>query len=96
MLTGIVLEPRKQRELRHLGAKEVSNIKDCTYLITAKIVRTEKMLSAIALCTHIISEQWIDESIKAGKLLGMSFSFKSSNVTNNRLAYCRSPRFFTD
>ena len=84
MVTGIVLEPRRQRELRQLGAKEVTNIKDCTYLIASKIVRTEKMLSAIALCTHIISEQWIDESIKAGKLLGTKFVFISVSNCRNR------------
>lgn len=69
MVTGFTLDPRKQRELRHLGAKETTDIKECTHLIATKILRTEKLLAAIATCPFIVADRWIDESIRAGKLL---------------------------
>lgn len=71
MTTGVALDSKTLKQFKQLGAKEASDIRECTHLVATRIVRTEKMLAAIALCTYIVSEKWIFESVKCGRILGM-------------------------
>ena len=42
---------------------------ECTHLLAAKIVRTEKFLSAIAVAPYILNSSWATDSAAAKKIL---------------------------
>ncbi|KAG9090769.1 hypothetical protein FRC06_000887 [Ceratobasidium sp. 370] len=55
--------------MTQLGASFTENPATCTHLVVNSIGRTEKFLCALPQCKHVVSMKWIQESIKAGKLL---------------------------
>ncbi|KAG8737127.1 hypothetical protein FRC10_008549 [Ceratobasidium sp. 414] len=52
-----------------LGTSFTEDPATCTHLVVNSIGRTEKFLCALPQCKHVVSMKWIQESIKAGKLL---------------------------
>ncbi|KAI8612602.1 hypothetical protein BC830DRAFT_1135992, partial [Chytriomyces sp. MP71] len=52
-----------------LGAKDATTIEACTHLVSTKIVRTEKFITAIVLGKEIVTPAWVEESIKAERWL---------------------------
>lgn len=52
-----------------MGVTVTTKATDCTHLLAAGIVRTEKFLCAIANGAHILKKEWATESAKAGKIL---------------------------
>ncbi|KAG2130893.1 hypothetical protein DEU56DRAFT_740363 [Suillus clintonianus] len=55
--------------LNKLGVKMTTKPNDCTHLVTKGIVRTEKFLCAIASSPFVLTEGWVNSSVRAGKLL---------------------------
>lgn len=47
-------------------------------LVTSEISRTEKFLAALAVVPAIVNEEWVADSIAAGRLLGSFFLFSVS------------------
>lgn len=64
--------PEKRGAIRaallELGAREVPPI-EATHLVAASIGQTEKFLTAISGCQHIVNEQWALASLDAGVFL---------------------------
>ncbi|KAJ7099474.1 hypothetical protein B0H15DRAFT_900731 [Mycena belliarum] len=58
-----------KRALADLGAKVTGRATDCTHLVVAKLVRTEKFLCALAGAPFILTEQWALDSARAGELM---------------------------
>ncbi|EAU89078.2 hypothetical protein CC1G_11918 [Coprinopsis cinerea okayama7 len=52
-----------------LGAKFTDRPADCTHLVAKGLVRTEKFLCALSRAPFIVSEDWVNDSAKAKKLL---------------------------
>lgn len=52
-----------------LGVKTATQVSECTHLIAPGLVRTEKLLCALASGAVILSEKWAIESAAANKLL---------------------------
>jgi hypothetical protein len=48
--------------LKTLGGKKADYVKECTHLITEKVTRTAKFLSAVSLCPFILHLSWIEQS----------------------------------
>ncbi|KAG0699519.1 hypothetical protein DFH29DRAFT_1070645 [Suillus ampliporus] len=69
MTTGIQLTDDTIKRLNKLGAKMTTKPNDCTHLVTKGIVRTEKFLCAIACSPFVLTEGWVNSSVRAGKLL---------------------------
>ncbi|KAG1727036.1 hypothetical protein EDB19DRAFT_1643230 [Suillus lakei] len=69
MTTGIQLTDDTIKRLNKLGAKMTTKPNDCTHLVTKGIVRTEKFLCAIASSPFVLTEGWVNSSVRAGKLL---------------------------
>ncbi|OAX40254.1 hypothetical protein K503DRAFT_714884 [Rhizopogon vinicolor AM-OR11-026] len=69
MTTGVQLSDDNIKRLNKLGARMTTRPNDCTHLIAKGIVRTEKFLCAIAISPFVLTERWVDSSIRAGKLL---------------------------
>ncbi|KAG1767131.1 hypothetical protein EDD22DRAFT_876793 [Suillus occidentalis] len=69
MTTGIQLTDDIIKRLNKLGAKMTTKPNDCTHLVTKGIVRTEKFLCAIASSPFVLTEGWVDSSVRSGKLL---------------------------
>ncbi|TEB23405.1 hypothetical protein FA13DRAFT_1412967 [Coprinellus micaceus] len=57
------------KSLSKMGVTVTTKATDCTHLLAAGIVRTEKFLCAIANGAHILKKEWATESAKAGKIL---------------------------
>jgi mediator of DNA damage checkpoint protein 1 len=55
--------------LEKLGVKMTSRAGDATHLIAPRIVRTEKMLCAIAQGAYILDEKWATDSADKKQLL---------------------------
>ncbi|KAG2126475.1 hypothetical protein BD769DRAFT_1357854 [Suillus cothurnatus] len=69
MTTGIQLTDDTIKRLNKLGAKMTTKPNDCTHLVTKGIVRTEKFLCAIASSPFVLTEGWVNSSVRTGKLL---------------------------
>ncbi|KAJ7251513.1 hypothetical protein B0H12DRAFT_1119330 [Mycena haematopus] len=69
MTTTINLTDTVLKALSKLGAKTASQVSECTHLVAPGIVRTEKLLCALAAGAFIVSEKWAIDSVAAKKLL---------------------------
>ncbi|KAJ6587006.1 hypothetical protein DFH09DRAFT_1028033 [Mycena vulgaris] len=69
MTTTVVLADHVLKALSKLGVKPTTQISECTHLIAPSLVRTEKLLCALALGAFILSDKWATESVAANKLL---------------------------
>ncbi|KAF8210360.1 hypothetical protein K438DRAFT_1809538 [Mycena galopus ATCC 62051] len=69
MTTTITLPDNVVKALAKLGAKTASQISECTHLIAPGLVRTEKLLCALAAGAFIVSDKWAIDSAAAKKLL---------------------------
>ncbi|KAG1786369.1 uncharacterized protein HD556DRAFT_1248380 [Suillus plorans] len=69
MTTGIQLTDDTIKRLNKLGAKMTTKPNDCTHLVAKGIVRTEKFLCAIASSPFVLTEGWVNSSVRTGKLL---------------------------
>lgn len=59
-LTEIVIE---------LGGTVVASVKQCTHLVTRKIIRTVKFLCAISIAHYVVTPEWIDKSQQSKSFL---------------------------
>ncbi|KAG8695864.1 hypothetical protein FRC09_008881 [Ceratobasidium sp. 395] len=60
---------KEMKGMTQLGVSFTEDPAACTHLVVNSIGRTEKFLCALPVCNHVVSMKWIQESIKAGKLL---------------------------
>lgn len=52
-----------------LGAKIGVKPSECTHLVAKSLARTEKLLCAMAVAPHFVTEKWVRDSITAKRLL---------------------------
>lgn len=64
MTTGIMLTEKEKKIIENLGGEIVTDVRECTHLITNKIRKTFKFLSCLGRSVHIIGDRWLDESNK--------------------------------
>ncbi|KAG1837309.1 hypothetical protein DFJ58DRAFT_816048 [Suillus subalutaceus] len=83
MTTGIQLTDDTIKRLNKLGAKMTTKPNDCTHLIAKGIVRTEKFLCAIASSPFVLTEGWVNSSVRTGKLL-LETDFLISDLESER------------
>ncbi|KAJ7084479.1 hypothetical protein B0H15DRAFT_849331 [Mycena belliarum] len=69
MTTTLILPDPVLKTLSKLGAKSTSQLQECTHLIAPSLVRTEKLLCALAAGAYILSDKWAIDSAAASKLL---------------------------
>ncbi|KAK7057115.1 hypothetical protein R3P38DRAFT_1161363 [Favolaschia claudopus] len=69
LTTGMVLPDNVLKTLSKLGVTTASNGSDCTHLVAQNLIRTEKLLCALASGAFILSDKWAIESAEANKLL---------------------------
>ena len=49
--------------------KLVTDVKQCTHLVTNRIARTPNFLLAMALVPIIVDQGWLDACVKKGRIL---------------------------
>ncbi|KAJ7096238.1 hypothetical protein C8R44DRAFT_683728 [Mycena epipterygia] len=69
MTTTVNLPDHVLKTLSKLGAKPTTQISECTHLIAPSLVRTEKLLCALAFGAFILSDKWATDSADANTLL---------------------------
>ncbi|KAL1746219.1 hypothetical protein HDZ31DRAFT_13732, partial [Schizophyllum fasciatum] len=69
MTTGITLPDNVVAALGKLGVKVVTKPHECTHLVVARIVRTQKFLCALPFVSHVVSEDWAKKSAAQKALL---------------------------
>ncbi|KAH9167946.1 hypothetical protein EDB89DRAFT_1994943 [Lactarius sanguifluus] len=69
LATQVTLEDIEERALAKLGAKIGVKPGECTHLVVKSLARTEKLLCAMAVAPHFVTERWVRDSITAKKLL---------------------------
>ncbi|KAH8977291.1 hypothetical protein EDB86DRAFT_2908524 [Lactarius hatsudake] len=69
LATQVTLEDNEERALAKLGAKIGVKPGECTHLVVKSLARTEKLLCAMAVAPHFVTERWVRDSITAKKLL---------------------------
>ncbi|KAI9437338.1 hypothetical protein H4582DRAFT_2077772 [Lactarius indigo] len=67
--TQVTLEDNEERALAKLGAKIGVKPSECTHLVVKSLARTEKLLCAMAVAPHFVTERWVRDSITAKRLL---------------------------
>jgi len=58
--------------VKKMGCKLTTDVREATHLVTCKIVRTVKFLSAISQCNHIVNPTWVEQSCARKMLLDES------------------------
>ena len=51
--------------VKQLGGEVTTDVKQCTYLITNKIIKSWKFLSCLSRGIPIVNERWLDECHKS-------------------------------
>lgn len=69
LATQVTLEDNEERALAKLGARIGVKPGECTHLVVKSLARTEKLLCAMAVAPHFVTERWVRDSITAKKLL---------------------------
>ncbi|KAJ7287447.1 BRCT domain-containing protein [Mycena rebaudengoi] len=87
MTTQISLPEKVIKTLSKLGVKITTDISECTHLVAASIVRTEKFLSTLAQGAYILSDDWASESAAANKLLPENDYILSDKVAERRYKF---------
>ena len=41
----------------------------CSHIVTSRVTRTIKFLTGISLCDHIVTPEWVEQSLKVGHFL---------------------------
>lgn len=74
LFTGIVPSDvsRLTEIITSLGGVVVTSVKECTHLITRKIIRTVKFLCAISVVKCVVTPEWIEKSQQSTKFLDPS------------------------
>ncbi|KAJ7380910.1 PAX-interacting protein 1 [Desmophyllum pertusum] len=63
----------------NLGGGVVTSVKDCTHLVTRKIIRTVKFLCAISVAKYVLTPEWIEKSQQSNTFVDPSeFTVKDS------------------
>ncbi|XP_066093386.1 PAX-interacting protein 1 isoform X2 [Saccopteryx bilineata] len=57
------------KKLYILGGDIAESAHKCTHLIASKVTRTVKFLTAISVVKHIVTPDWLDESLKCQKFI---------------------------
>lgn len=69
LATQVALEDHEERALAKLGAKIGVKPGECTHLIVKSLARTEKLLCAMAVAPHFVTERWVRDSVTAKRIL---------------------------
>ncbi|VDB95817.1 unnamed protein product [Peniophora sp. CBMAI 1063] len=69
MTTGWSMADAMGKKLQKLGMKLVSDVKQCTHLVTNRIARTPNFLLAMAVAPIIVDQSWLDACVKKGRIL---------------------------
>ncbi|KAJ7045600.1 BRCT domain-containing protein [Mycena alexandri] len=69
MTTSTTLPDAVTKTLAKLGAKSTTKVSECTHLIAPRLVRTEKLLCALAGGALILEDKWAIDSAAANTLL---------------------------
>ena len=69
MATGILLNEKQKQIITNLGGQLVTDVKECTHLITNKVRKTYKFLSCLSRGAHILNDRWLEESNKSKMFL---------------------------
>ncbi|XP_078364227.1 PAX-interacting protein 1-like [Oculina patagonica] len=71
LFTGIIPSEvsRLTEIIANLGGVVVTSVKDCTHLVTRKIIRTVKFLCAISVAKYVVMPEWIDKSQQSNTFL---------------------------
>jgi len=68
--------------VKNLGGEIVTDVKECTHLITNKIRKTLKFLSCLGRSVFIIGDRWLEESNKAKMFLSTNQFIRQNNYIN--------------
>ncbi|KAF7970484.1 hypothetical protein HWV62_23847 [Athelia sp. TMB] len=74
MTTQVSLSEDVQKTLTRIGVRFTTKPTECTHLVVAQVVRTEKFLCAMSVAPFILSESWAVESAAAKHLLRKFFT----------------------
>ncbi|TFK17473.1 hypothetical protein FA15DRAFT_761050 [Coprinopsis marcescibilis] len=69
LTTAVKIDEYTKKALVALGVKFTDRHQDCTHLVAAGLVRTEKFLCALARAPYILKEDWVKDSAKVKRLL---------------------------
>jgi NAD-dependent DNA ligase len=67
--TGIRFSEEDQMAILSIGGRVAKTLEESTHLVAKKISRTEKFLKAIPLGLHIVTEDWLSDSVAVGRFL---------------------------
>ncbi|KAI8580609.1 hypothetical protein K450DRAFT_236426 [Umbelopsis ramanniana AG] len=58
----------QKKQMNKLGAHWTEDIRDCTHLIVDRVNRTQKFMCAMNMGLHIVTPDWVKDSVKSGNL----------------------------
>lgn len=68
------------QRLHALGGEVADNNQKITHLVATKVTRTVKFLTAMSVVKHIVSPDWLEESWRSQKFVGMFVSHRREEV----------------
>ncbi|KIM22220.1 hypothetical protein M408DRAFT_28858 [Serendipita vermifera MAFF 305830] len=69
LTTRVVISDKDLNKLHDMGIQQVQDPLSCTHLVSNAIMRTEKFISAIAVCPIIVTEKWVRECLRAKRIV---------------------------
>ena len=60
---------RLKTGIQRLGGKVTEVPQTCSHIVAQRVTRTIKFLTGISLCDHIVTLEWVEQSLRAGHFL---------------------------
>lgn len=70
------------QRLHALGGELADSSQKVTHLVASKVTRTVKFLTAMSVVKHIVTPEWLEESWRSQKFVGMFASHPSFFLPN--------------
>lgn len=70
------------QRLHALGGELADSSQKVTHLVASKVTRTVKFLTAMSVVKHIVTPEWLEESWRSQKFVGMFASHPSFFLSN--------------
>ncbi|KAI0682501.1 hypothetical protein BC835DRAFT_1399674 [Cytidiella melzeri] len=83
MTTQVTLSDDQIKAFTKLGGKFTTKPSECTHLVAASIVRTEKFLCAMAVASHVVTRKWVEMCV-AKKTILPTDTFMLRNPENEK------------
>ncbi|KAJ7145467.1 hypothetical protein C8R46DRAFT_1130392 [Mycena filopes] len=87
VLSGIKLDKETKKALKDLGGNLTTQWGNCTHLVANNVKTSEKFLCSFGNAAFVVTQEWVTDSVQAGRLLGPKGYALSDPAAENKYGF---------